>query len=51
LWENLKERYHLENLGLDGRRILKWLFKKHNGGMDSIDLIQDRVDGAILWKE
>jgi len=45
LWEYLKERDHLENLGLDGR-ILKWLFKKYNGGVDSIDLAQDRVDGV-----
>jgi aryl carrier-like protein len=51
LWEYLKERNNLENLGLDGRRVLKWLFKKHNGGVDSIDLAQDRIDGVILWKE
>jgi hypothetical protein len=23
LWEDLRERYHLENLGVDGRIILK----------------------------
>ena len=33
--EYLKERNHLENLDLDGRRILKWLFKKRNEGVDS----------------
>jgi len=49
--EYLKERNHLENLDLDGWRILKWLFKKHNGGVDRIYLAQDRVDGVILWKE
>jgi len=25
LWEDLGERDHLENLGVDGRIILKWL--------------------------
>jgi hypothetical protein len=43
---------HLENLlRLDGRRILKWLFKKHYGDVDSIDLTQEWVDGVILSKE
>ena len=33
---------HLEDLGLDGRAILKWIFKKRDGGMNWIDLSQDR---------
>jgi hypothetical protein len=28
--------------GVDGRIILKWIFKKWAGGMDWIDLAQDR---------
>jgi hypothetical protein len=28
--------------GVDGRIILKWIFKKSNGGMDWIELAQDR---------
>jgi hypothetical protein len=28
LWENLRKRYHFEDLGIDGRIILKWIFKK-----------------------
>ena len=27
-WGNLRERDHFENLGIDGRIILKWIFKK-----------------------
>jgi len=36
----LRERYHLENIGVDGRIILKWIFKKWvgRGGMDWTDL-------------
>ena len=41
-WENLKERDHLEELGVNGRIKLKFLFKNWNGGMDWIDLTQHR---------
>jgi hypothetical protein len=27
-WENLRERNHLEDLGVDGGIILKWIFEK-----------------------
>jgi hypothetical protein len=27
-WGNLSERNHLENLGVDGRIILRWMFRK-----------------------
>jgi hypothetical protein len=33
---------HLEDLGVDGRIILKLIFKKWDGGMDWIDMAQDR---------
>jgi len=41
-WGNMKERDHLEDLAVDGRIILKWVFKKWDGRMDWIDLAQDR---------
>jgi len=42
-WGNLGETDHLEDPGIDGWIILHWVFRKWNeGGMDSIDLAQDR---------
>jgi hypothetical protein len=28
LWENLREREHWEDPGIDGRIILRWIFRK-----------------------
>jgi len=33
-WEHLRERGHLDDLGIDERIILKLIFKKYNGGVD-----------------
>jgi hypothetical protein len=41
-WEDLREGDHLKHPGIDGRIILKWIFKKWDGGMDWIDMAQDR---------
>jgi hypothetical protein len=41
-WGHLREGYHLRDPGVDGRTILKWIFKKWDGGMDWIELAQDR---------
>jgi hypothetical protein len=38
---DLRKRDHLQNLGLDGRIILKCIYKKWNGGMDQIYLAQN----------
>ena len=41
-WGNPRERDHLEDASMDGRIILKRIFRKWDGGMDWIDLAQDR---------
>jgi hypothetical protein len=30
-WGNLRKRGHLEDIGVDGRIILRWIFRKRRG--------------------
>jgi hypothetical protein len=47
---NLKERYLLEDVGGDGRVMLKDIFKQWDGGVDWINLAQYRYKGWALVK-
>jgi hypothetical protein len=41
-WGNQRERDRLGVPGVDGRIILRWIFRKRVGVMDWIELAQDR---------
>jgi len=47
-WRNLRERDPLENPGLNEKIILRWIFRKWFGGMDWIELAQDRYRWRAL---
>ena len=44
---NLREGDHLEDRGVDGNIILKWILGKWVWGMDWINLDQDRDRSAV----
>jgi hypothetical protein len=46
---NLRERDHLEDPGIGGRIVLRWIYRKWGcGSMDWIDLAQDREKWRAL---
>jgi hypothetical protein len=47
-WRNLRERDHLGELSVDGRIILKWIFKKWDRSLDWNDLVQDKDRSRFL---
>jgi hypothetical protein len=50
-WQGtLRGKDHLEDPGVDGRIILRWIFRKWDGGMEWIDLAQDRKGVAGTCK-
>jgi hypothetical protein len=47
-WGNLSEGDHLKDSVIDGTIILKRILETWDGGMDWIDLAQDREGGGLL---
>ena len=41
-WGNLRERDQLGDPGVDGRIILRWIFRKWGVGVWTIDVAEDR---------
>ena len=61
-WGNLQERGHFEDPNTDERIILKWIFKKFDGGVDRVDVLRikqvagscergNEPSGSIKWGE
>jgi hypothetical protein len=49
-WGNLRKKDHLEDTGVDGRTILRWIFREWDGGIGCIDLAHDRDRWRALLK-
>ena len=49
-WGNLRERYHLEDPGVDGRIMLRWIFRKWDvcAWTGSI-WFKIEIGGEVLW--
>jgi hypothetical protein len=48
LMEKLEGRSHLEDPGIDVRKILRWIFRKWDWGMDWINLAHEEKGGRHL---
>ena len=49
-WGSLRERGRLEDLGVDGTKIMTWSFRQWDADMDWIDLAQDKGRWRTLAK-
>jgi hypothetical protein len=47
-WGNLREKGHLEDIGVDGRIILKWIFKTWDGERTGLIWLRIRTGGGLL---
>jgi hypothetical protein len=47
-WEYPQERDHLEDQGVDGKMVSKWIIDRLAGGVEWIQLARDRGGGRLL---
>jgi ribosomal protein S4E len=47
-WGKVREGDYVKDLTVDGKILLKWIFKKKDGFMDWINLAQDRKRWRVL---
>jgi hypothetical protein len=48
LWGDVRERVHLEDLGVGGRIILKWVVRKWDGGTTGLIWLRIGTGGGLL---